>query len=166
MFFLWKLRDYIQRRECTTFSAQGEMVIRLGQRSPTGQWRQRLIDADCFLYTLLFPAFKPLGHDTSIKNRDALAVWYHTLAVTGSRFWVATILHWAAYIWHCHINFIFVSHEQDNMPPCTSILNICVIAYIAYVTRCYDIYYTWVTYIVVGSHWFQPFFVLSLVGNM
>ena len=38
--------DYIQRRECTTFSAQGEMVIRLGQRSPTGQWRQRLIDAD------------------------------------------------------------------------------------------------------------------------
>ena len=23
------------------------MVIRLGQRSPTGQWRQRLIDADC-----------------------------------------------------------------------------------------------------------------------
>ena len=46
MFFLWKLRDYIQRRECTTFSAQGEMVIRLGQRSPTGQWRQRLIDAD------------------------------------------------------------------------------------------------------------------------
>ena len=28
------------------FPAQGEMVIRLGQRSPTGQWRQRLIDAD------------------------------------------------------------------------------------------------------------------------
>ena len=29
------------------FSAQGEMVIRLGQGSPTGQWRQRLINADC-----------------------------------------------------------------------------------------------------------------------
>ena len=28
------------------FHAQGEMVIGLGQRSPTGQWRQRLIDAD------------------------------------------------------------------------------------------------------------------------
>ena len=46
MVFVWKLRDYIQRRQCTTFSALGEWVIRLGQRSPTGQWRQRLIDAD------------------------------------------------------------------------------------------------------------------------
>ena len=46
MFFLWKIRDYIQRRKCITFSAQGEMVIRPGQRSATGQWRQRLIDAD------------------------------------------------------------------------------------------------------------------------
>ena len=48
-FFLLKTLGLFQRGWCTTFSAQGDWVIRLGQRSPTGQWRQRFIDAECFV---------------------------------------------------------------------------------------------------------------------
>ena len=43
-FPLWKLRDYIQWRN---FFRPGR-VIWLGQRSPTGQRRQRLIDAEWY----------------------------------------------------------------------------------------------------------------------
>ena len=46
-FFFGNLGIIFNGASAHLFSAQGEMVIRLGQRSPTGQWRQRLIDADC-----------------------------------------------------------------------------------------------------------------------
>ena len=45
-FFLWKLRDYIQQHQLITFSAQGQWIIRLGQRSSAGQRWPRLIHAE------------------------------------------------------------------------------------------------------------------------
>ena len=45
--FLWKHWDYIQWHQYTTCSAQRERGVRLGQRSPTSQRQQRLIDAEC-----------------------------------------------------------------------------------------------------------------------
>ena len=44
-FFLWKLGDYI-KHQLITFSAQGQWVIRQGQRSPAGQCWPRLIHAE------------------------------------------------------------------------------------------------------------------------
>ena len=43
-------------RQSPSKSLCQEMVIRLGQRSPIGQWRQRLIDADWFCALLVFCA--------------------------------------------------------------------------------------------------------------
>ena len=45
-FFIGNLGIIFNSASAQLFSAQGEMVIGLGQRSPTGQWWQRLIDAD------------------------------------------------------------------------------------------------------------------------
>ena len=58
------------------FFAQGEILIRLGQRSPTGQWRQRLIDADCEPTSLkleVAPVFCYLGDYLSSDGGCELA---------------------------------------------------------------------------------------------
>ena len=76
MFSLTILRDYIQRHKCITFLAQGEWVIRLGRRPPTGQRRQRIINADC-LGPPAFMACMPNTHQVP-------SAWKSRISSTGT----------------------------------------------------------------------------------
>ena len=63
---------------------------------------------------------KPPGHDPSVINGLALAVWYHTPGTTTSPLWAGTILHKAADTWHwlidnLHYPYLLISmlwHRQ------------------------------------------------------
>ena len=72
-------------------------------------------------HPLLCRVSKPLGHDPSVNNGLALAIWYHTPGKTMSRLWAGTILHCTAYTWHRRIDISFVWRKHENMYPRTGI---------------------------------------------
>ena len=51
------------------------------------------------------------------KNGLALAVLHHTPGTTARRFWAGTIVHWAAYTWHWHMDIIFEWGKHENRSP-------------------------------------------------
>ena len=85
-------------------------ILRTGILLPTGH--QSLMATP---KPAIMPSVLILGHDTSIKNGLALAIWYHTPGTTMSRLWAVMILNCAAYTWHWRIDVIFVWMKQKSM---------------------------------------------------